>query len=857
MADPQAEWQTDRRGASFWDRVEPGHTTVLIGGAGRVPGAPRLTWVVRVRCDGPHRPLGPVLEARDRVAQLMGRPPIDLAAGRLRRGIRRHLLGDDGEGEREAELLGDLDRLGEAGSGLCALVFESVELADPATLSLLTRLVRRPLRPALVLGLRGEPSRGPVRELLDAVLGVEGEGRVIRAPSAGDEPERALVDLSSLSGPVRQTLRAASVIGDGFESGLVARLLGMPEREVLLRLQEASDAGVIVDDLGDGRFRLDPGEAELLRQSLLPSLSAAWHRELAQILSGEEPVAAATPEPPPRPRPVAPSAPPPAPAAEDDAPPPIVLTPPSRADLLPDDGGVVLQTSAPPVVEKDEPASDPFAALAPAAGEAPAPPPPAKSARIAVRPAPEPEEEADPFARLAPPSAEVEEASPPAPPPPAEDEEAADPFSALGPTPEPASEPAPAPEPVAGPWRSPRPVPEPEPIFRDPAALRARIRGPEQVGRARRPGVVPGRAAQHLAAAGDPEAAIPRFVRAAREAIADGASGTAEAYLERALALSTLLPETPARRALRARAHVELARVHWEGSGPRGFTLSLALAEAEQALGLVQEGEEPELRAEIRAMIAAICYDIGDAPSLERALSELTGASRELLAAGRARVAARLLNDQAAVWVRLGDPVRATHLLQESRRVFASLGDPSAEERLELAETEHLLARLPLHVAARPGMEEQALAVAVAHAEQAAQVYEEAGDRRELARVWETLGRLERRRGALQRAWRHLTMAVEVQRAVGDATGLARSAGALAEVLASAGRPEDALRALADSIQMNAIKGSPAGLASNREALAALAGALPAERRARLAGQIQALEAALHEAEGSVGARAT
>ncbi len=871
----------DGRAGGFWDRVEPGHTTALIGAAGRIPGAPRLAWVVRARCDSPHRPLGPIFDARDLVAQLMGRPPLDMAAGRLRRGIRRHLLGDDPASDRDGELLADLDRLAEAGAGLAALVFESVDLADPSTLALLTRLARRPLRPALVLGFRGEPSRGPVRELLDAVLSVEGESRVIRAPSSGDLEERAELDPGRLAAPVRLVLRAASVIGDGFESALVARLLGLSQREVLMRLQEAADEGVSVDDLGDGRFRLEAGDAEALRQGLLPSLSAAWHRELAQILSGEEAppnaasqqrepgVYAASQQTAARAAPQQTAA----DTAEDDDIPVAILSTPdlplADSGAAADDGGVLLrqvQAAMHAAVEPETPREDPFATLARAAPAEQPSPPPARSARMTrTRADAEEEEGADPFARLAPAEASTAEAAPaptpqePTPPaahaaPSDAAPSDADPFDALRPDAPPPAAAAPSPSPSpspAGPWRAPRPAPDPVPVL-DKAALRARLRGPPSVERQRQIAAVPGRAAQHLAAAGDPEAAIPRFVSAAREATAEGAYGTAEAYIERALALASLLPDTAARRALRARAHAELARVHWEGSGPRGFTLSLALAEADTALGLLLEHEEVALRAEVRGTIAAICYDLGDPASLERALSELTTATRELLAAGRAKVAARLLNDQAAVWVRLGDPVRAMHLLSESRRVFSGLQDASEEDRLELAETNHLLARLVLHVAARPGREAEALSAATEHAEQAAQVYRELGDRRELARVWETLGRLEQRRGALQRAWQHLSLAFEVQRALGDAVGLARSAGALAEVLTQAGRPADAIRFLGDSIQMNASKGSPIGLASNREGVEQLIGALTPEQRAQLEEPLAALTLALEEAAGRV-----
>lgn len=64
----------------------------------------------------------------------------------------------------------------------------------------------------------------------------------------------------------------------------------------------------------------------------------------------------------------------------------------------------------------------------------------------------------------------------------------------------------------------------------------------------------------------------------------------------------------------------------------------------------------------LAATTAGVCYDLGDPDSLQRALVELTHVSQRLLDVGEAVLAARSLNDQAALYVSLGDPVRATHL---------------------------------------------------------------------------------------------------------------------------------------------------------------------------------------------------
>jgi tetratricopeptide (TPR) repeat protein len=221
-----------------------------------------------------------------------------------------------------------------------------------------------------------------------------------------------------------------------------------------------------------------------------------------------------------------------------------------------------------------------------------------------------------------------------------------------------------------------------------------------------------------------------------------------------------------------------------------------------------------------------VCYDLGDSASLQRAIEELTQVSRRLLAAGEPILAARLLNDQAAVYVRLGDPVRATHLLEESRRLFESClrthpNDAPAIE--ELAETHHLLARLPLHARIRPGREADAYAMSMEHAQAAEQAYQHLGQRRQLARVWETMGRIELQRGQPAPAQERLVAALDLQRQLGDITGLARSTGALADLYTMQGQLENAAALLADSITLNFEKGSPLGLAVNRHALETLA----------------------------------
>jgi tetratricopeptide (TPR) repeat protein len=252
------------------------------------------------------------------------------------------------------------------------------------------------------------------------------------------------------------------------------------------------------------------------------------------------------------------------------------------------------------------------------------------------------------------------------------------------------------------------------------------------------------------------------------------------------------------------------------------FTLQEALSSLEAARSSLPEEAPPDIVGQLGATIAGVCYDLGDPQSLERALTELTEVSRRLLATGEPLLAARLLNDQAAVYVRLGDPVRATHLLEESRKIFEGRLRTQPDEVVaveELAETHHLLARLPLHARIRPGREADASAMSLEHARAAELAYQRLGQHLQLARVWETMGRIEQQRGQPAAAQERLSAALALQRQIGDVTGLARSTAALADVYGVMGHLGQALTLLADSITLNFEKGSPWGLAVNRRAL--------------------------------------
>jgi tetratricopeptide (TPR) repeat protein len=332
------------------------------------------------------------------------------------------------------------------------------------------------------------------------------------------------------------------------------------------------------------------------------------------------------------------------------------------------------------------------------------------------------------------------------------------------------------------------------------------------------------RAAEHAAAAGDRETAVKRFLDAALEAAQIGGHERAVELCDRALASLPPAPSSEAERRLRLAALRARGRILWLAAGvsPR-VRLQDAVDALEQARQLLREGDPGPLRADIIAELARVYYDVGD---LDRALAMLRDAQQLLLDVGDPLAAARLLNDEAAVLVRRGEVARAADLLARSRDVFRRFAGESAEARRELAYTDHLVARLPLHGAADEigraagaALDEQALAFAVECAEAAQRAYEELGDERERARAGETLGRLARLRGDADAARGFLSQALATQQQLGDAVGLARTTAALAELLADGGRHDDALRVLGDSVALNLQTGSRQGLSYNKKGL--------------------------------------
>ncbi|WP_437602328.1 tetratricopeptide repeat protein [Sorangium sp. So ce590] len=938
----------------LWQRVSEGRHTALLD---IVPGEPPPQLglrVLRVRCDVPEVTLGPLHEVRTQVERLVGGAPplLDQARSRVVSGLRRRLLGDVHERRVDVEFTEAANRLAQHTDRRWAIVFDAVELADHATLDVLRRVVSRPdaLRVALVLSFRLRAPAGPAGELLSAVRAGSGADAILRPPDATTTltsvtapPPPPQLTLRELPGEVLRVLRAGAIVGSGFEGELVAALLRVDAVDVLEALQRAADAGVPLEDRGEGRFHLPQTIVEALRGSILPSLARLWHRRLATLLS-EEPIAPGAPAaydpraaagavaPDPQKSPAA------GPAGASSAPStstPAIATPRTSGTMPPPAAASpgaptaaavqVLESGGAAAADEREKGADAGSLGArggvPPVAETLRPPPAAahaggahmNSARRAyprvgqerstpIAPA-GPGNPPWPYAELFPRSPESRRRSEPpesvrfdAPPDsldapipgPVRVPRDLAPGSAGGQGDEPilsvrgaslrvpaalSERPPPGGSRSSFPWpaapdaaasarvdparaaaeslRAAAPLgvsvhpapPEPD------RAEAASAAGASEHGAGRRPHDA--RAAAHLTEAGDLEEAARRYRGAAAEAAAMGAYAQALSYGRKALALLDGMPATPARRRLRVGALAGLARVQWQAAGPDpDFTLAGALEVLDAARALLAQGDPPELHAEVAALTASVCYDIGDMRSLERALEELTTASRLLLDAGDALGSARLLNDQAAVYVRMGDPVRAAHLLTESRRVFEERARVDPVARVELAETDHLFARIPLHVPPRPGRESDALSLGIDHALAAERTYKQLGDGRELARVWETIGRLELRKGRLDRATQRLSAAIEAEEALGDLIGLARSTAALAEVLSAKGLHREALSLLAESMAMNLEKGSPLGLAYNRRALNALVPNISlqgdeAELLRKLAAQLTAAEAAL------------
>ncbi len=363
----------------------------------------------------------------------------------------------------------------------------------------------------------------------------------------------------------------------------------------------------------------------------------------------------------------------------------------------------------------------------------------------------------------------------------------------------------------------------------------------------------PLRAAKHLEEAGQRERALERRLDAVALLVRAGDVRRAGEELGNALEAIAGLPPGPATSALQARGTLERARLRWLGAGLEpSFGLDGALEEALSARTALGDLAAPAVRADVASTIAGIAYDLGDGASLARAGAVLTDAIASLLRDGATREAAMLLNDQAAVHLRSGNTRKARELAARSlellsARVKEAPGDAAA--RADLADTNHLLARMPLHV---PSGEVSAdvLEAALAHADAAESDYRALSMRRDLGRVRETTARLEAKRGHIDAARTAFEAALRLADEAADLTGLARITAGLAELLAGTGKPRDALGLLASSIELNREKASPIGLAFDERALTRIEDAVRALPRPddELAAELVRTRARLTEA---------
>lgn len=799
----------------LWQRLRAGLHSVVLCDAGSLSQAgPSTVRLIVIDCGMHSQPLGAFSEAQRRLAELLGSsttqsplsfvPGFDEAADRVLSGLRRRLIGEMVEQTPLLQLSQALEKLSQKSlptGQRWALVLNRVERADADSLHLLSLLFARALPVPLLLCFSSEPPPGAAQELLATARRLFGEECVIRRSES--LPNR-LLQLPSLSAQVMLVLRGLAIAGAGCEVVVLSELLLLPEPVVLACLQEAADAGVAITDDGEGHFELLPELAHQIVAKTLPSVARAYHRRLASLLSDRQPPSLS------------------AAASAPTARHPADLEPSARSlssELATPDG------AASPATADASDSTDSAETVTLQAADAEDDPTPSGAAETAA--------EQSALSDVVAPSAGLHW-------PYGGAVTSAEPMAASVPA-SPGPGPSPGPSPAQANTVSATETATTQGAGTTSAAIPATAQ-PGSAEQSRGPRL--GRAARHLVEAGELDRGIERYLLAVEQALRVGALREAMALVERAARLLAELPDSDKRRLLRIRALCARGRIRWLGEGPDArFTLAGAKESFEQARALLTPADPADLRAQVASQLAAVLVEIGDLPSLEAALRELSETSRALLESGDAVIAARLLNDQAAVYVRIGDPVRAAHLLEESRRFFTSGRFGSDDERaaLELAETEHLLARLPLHVASRPGREKDAVALGRSHAQEAAATYKRLGMRRELSHVLETIGRLETLGGRHEAALAQLSLAAQIERELHDVLGLARTTAAMADVLMAAGQLGGALALLQESLALNVEKGSPIGLAFVRRSVERIAdrltrspvpGSLLDERRA-------------------------
>ncbi|WP_096326686.1 hypothetical protein [Nannocystis exedens] len=758
-----------RTANGLWDRVREKKIAATLG---RPPDPPPDLQLIRVSCEVAPAALRPLLEARRLTEAILGETRPRPERSKLRA---RTLFGETPERATEVIVVELWNQLAQQKGARWVVVFDAVEHADKATLAALTQIVQRAewMRLPLLLVFHGEPKEAAA-ELLAAVRGRDAEA-VVRgeAPRLG---EAQRIEWNALPAKTLRVLRAGALIGPGFELRILADLLALEPLEVLEQLQHAVDLGVPIEDRGEGRFSLPTSALSALSASIIPSLAQAWHRQLGRLLGGR--------------------------AAKVTAPPP---PPPNAARIATIRRERLGDARVADIIDLSHEVSDLVAETA---------------------------DDASSGAQAAADSPQAAEVSPP------DHDESGSPapkdIQASG-----TSTAAPAPHAppkavvqrrtvVAAPARGTGAPVRPRTLLLAPDVD---LPAPAEWSPSPRTGateledplVDKVRAAEHMRLAGDAEAAAEHLCEAARTAAEMGAPQVAAQHVNEVLELLASLPIGASRQRLKARALLERGRLQWQAAGyEHGFTLAQALVSLEAARAELGSDVPVDLAVDLAQALAGVYFELGDPHSLARALAELEEASRKLQAANDTIGAACLFNDQAAVRVRMGDAASALQLLRASRAIFDARGQDDQVALRELAETEHLFAKLPLHARMRLGREEEGYAIGLEHALAAERAYRELDDPRELARVWETMGRLELKRCRIEEARQQLEAAFDTQTRIGDLTGLAQTTELLSEVLAWCGRNDEAVTMLRDSVVFNRDKGSPRGLISNREALTAL-----------------------------------
>ncbi len=727
----------------IWQRLAEGNHVVVLGAERWVPPDPRLLQLIVVDCDLSAGPGSTLDQARRRVEALVNDQPQALLSSALahaRWKVRQRLL-NEAPGALELDMHRETLSRARTTDPPTALVLRAVNNADALSLERLRALFADPLgMPLPVLLCFDEPPQdGEARALWDTLERLGSKAVVPALPATAARPAQSSV-LRDLPDETKTVLRAAATLGAGFESAVVAALLGQSELQVLAELQRALDRGVPLEDRGEGRFWLGDELARELRAQTLPSLTRAWHAALADLFAG-------------------------GPAFEQPH--------DSRAT----------EPHAPDVTVKAKPVPSRAGTESSKALE------PEQIFDVTTEGAPELVDNEQDWARA---------------------------LSAL--TPEPS-------------------MARPAAQHRPPTLQRDSLKRVDDA-----------RAASHAEAAGDLQRAVESYLRGAERAASAGAHELALKYADMAQKQLAQLPKSELTELFGVAIALLMARSRWLSLGNSdATTLEAALEPLERARPALANSADGPWLGQFASLYASICYDIGSPEALERALRELTQAGKRLLQSNQPLLAAELLNDEAAIWVRIGDPVRAHHLLNRSREVFGRVVSSHPSAVRELAETEHLLARLMLSARARPGRERDALRLGIEHALSSEDGYQSLGDKLQLARVWETLGRLEAALNNLDRASHYLSKARNTQIQLGDGMGLARSSAALAQVFTQLGDHERALQQLGESVHLNLQKGSLAGLGFNLEALKDLTPSLPSAFRPRA----EALMAKIAEVCGS------